>query len=101
MHAHAVRRRVRAYTDGMRTAHEYEDMHHLVDRLPPEGVRRLRLLVAEDPELAQFAEDAESSIQDDKITYRSLSFIGLGASGRSDVSERHDELMKEELNRPL
>jgi hypothetical protein len=29
--------------------------------------------------------------------YTKLSFIGAGASGRSDVSERHDELLAEDF----
>ncbi|GAT70176.1 hypothetical protein PS9374_05856 [Planomonospora sphaerica] len=31
---------------------------------------------------------------------RKPSFIDLGASGRGDVSERHDELLREGLDRP-
>ncbi|MFI7450634.1 hypothetical protein ACIBQX_24280 [Nonomuraea sp. NPDC049714] len=79
----------------MTVAHDYEDMHHLVDRLPPDGVRRLRVLVESDPELARFAE-----VSDSETGRRELSFIGLGASGRSDISERHDELLREGLDRP-
>ncbi|MFC4060879.1 hypothetical protein ACFOWE_21460 [Planomonospora corallina] len=81
----------------MTAAHDYEEMHHLVDRLPPAGVRRLRLLVESDPELAKFAGASGSEHSE---STRNLSFIGLGASGRSDVSERHDELLREELDRP-
>ncbi|MBQ0984849.1 hypothetical protein KBZ10_10045 [Streptomyces sp. F63] len=40
----------------MTAAFDYEDMHHLVDRLTPHQVRRLRLLVTQDEELAQAAE---------------------------------------------
>ncbi|MEU8204741.1 hypothetical protein [Streptosporangium sp. NPDC049046] len=79
----------------MTAAHDYEDMHHLVDRLPPAGVRRLRVLVESDPELARFVEDSGP-----ETVRRGLSFIGLGASGRGDVSERHDELLREGLDRP-
>ncbi|WP_204060528.1 hypothetical protein [Microbispora corallina] len=78
----------------MTAAHDYEEMHHLVDRLPPAGVRRLRLLVEADPELARFVEEGEG-----EDASRRLSFIGLGASGRSDVSERHDEILREGLDR--
>jgi hypothetical protein len=84
----------------MTAAHDYEDMHHLVDRLSPAGVRRLRLLAASDPELAPFVEDDEPLPSGDHAPQRPLSFIGLGASGCSDVSERHDELLKEGLDRP-
>jgi hypothetical protein len=84
----------------MTAAHDYEDMHHLVDRLSPAGIRRLRLLAASDPELAPFVEGGEPSSAEDDVHQRHLSFIGLGASGRSDVSERHDELLEEGLDRP-
>jgi hypothetical protein len=32
-------------------ARDYEDLHHLVDRLTPGQADRLRLLVANDPDL--------------------------------------------------
>lgn len=35
----------RIYTAGVTAARDYEDMHHLVDRLSPRQMRRLRLLV--------------------------------------------------------
>lgn len=84
----------------MAAAHDYEDMHHLVDRLPLAGIRRLRLLVSSDPELAPFVEGGETPSAEIHAHQRHLSFIGLGESGRTDVSERHDELLKEELDRP-
>lgn len=40
----------------MTAADDYEDMHHLVDRLTPTQVRRLRLLVTQDEELSQVAQ---------------------------------------------
>ncbi|WP_411761263.1 hypothetical protein [Streptomyces tunisiensis] len=40
----------------MTAAYDYEDMHHLVDRLTPTQVRRLRLLVTQDEELSQVAQ---------------------------------------------
>ena len=64
-------------------------------------MRRLRLLAAADPELAAFAEDSEPVPAEADVSQRQLSFIGLGASGRSDVSERHDELLEERLDRPM
>jgi hypothetical protein len=68
-------------------------MHHLVDRLPPTGVRRLRVLISSDPELAPFVGDEAA-----ETVIRHLSFIGLGSSGRHDVSERHDELLRDGLD---
>ncbi len=37
-------------------AHDYSDLHDLVDRLPPAKARHLRLLVAADPELSPFVD---------------------------------------------
>jgi hypothetical protein len=42
-------------------AFDYEDMHHLVDRLTPTQVRRLRLLVTQDEELSQVAQTLPES----------------------------------------
>ncbi len=40
----------------MTAARDYDDLHHLVDRLNPRQADRLRVLVASDPELAPAAE---------------------------------------------
>lgn len=81
----------------MTATRDYEDMHHLVDRLPPGQVRRLRTLVESDPELASFSEPSRES---DETPKRTLSFIGLMSTGVGDLSERVDEVIHEELNRP-
>jgi hypothetical protein len=82
----------------MAAAHDYEDLHGLVDRLTPDQARRLRVLVASDPDLARAA------AQDDEATgppsHRHLSIIGIWESGRGDLSERHDEIIRERLKRP-
>ena len=76
-------------------AHDYDDLHHLVDRLSPRQAERLRVLVASDPELAPAAQpEAERAGQ------RRLSVIGILDSGRGDLSERHDEIIRGRLKRP-
>jgi tRNA A37 N6-isopentenylltransferase MiaA len=76
-------------------AHDYDDLHHLVDRLTERQAERLRLLVAADPELATAAEpDNEQAPQ------RRLSITGIWESGRSDLSERHDEIIRGRLKHP-
>jgi hypothetical protein len=40
----------------MTAANDYDDLHHLVDRLTPGQAERLRVLVASDPELSPTAE---------------------------------------------
>ena len=79
----------------MSTAYDHEELHHLVDRLPPAQARRLLVLVESDPELAPYVEhDAEPG------RTRSLSVIGIWESGRADASERHDDYIRERMNRP-
>jgi hypothetical protein len=77
-------------------AHDHDDLHHLVDRLTERQAERLRLLVAADPELASAAEpDSEPAPQQ-----RRLSITGIWESGRGDLSERHDEIIRRRLKHP-
>jgi hypothetical protein len=83
----------------MTAAHDYDDLHHLVDRLSPRQAERLRVLVTSDPELAPAAQpDAEDA--DEAAGHNSLSVIGMWDSGRGDLSERHDEIIRGRLQRP-
>lgn len=77
----------------MTAAHEYDDLHHLVDRLTPRQAERLRVLVAADPELA-----SATGPGSDQATQR-LSIIGIWDSGHGDLSERHDEIIRERMKR--
>ena len=78
----------------MTAAHDYEDLHHLVDRLTPAQAERLRVLVADDPELA-----SATRPESEQVAARGLSIIGIWDSGRSDLSERHDEIIRERMKR--
>jgi hypothetical protein len=75
-------------------AHDYDDLHHLVDRLTERQAERLRALAASDPELAPATEP------EDVQAARRLSIIGIWESGRGDLSERHDEVIRGRLKRP-
>jgi hypothetical protein len=79
----------------MTAANDYDDLHHLVDRLTPGQAERLRVLVASDPELSPTAEP-----ESERAPKRRLSIIGIWESGRGDLSERHDEIIRERLKRP-
>lgn len=79
----------------MTAAHDYDDLHHLVDRLTPGQAERLRVLVASDPELTPTPEPGG-----EQAAQRRLSIIGIWESGRGDLSERHDEIIRERLKRP-
>lgn len=76
----------------MTAADDFDDLHHLVDRLTPRQAARLRLLVAADPELAA-AGKPEAGDQ----STRRPSIIGIWDSGHGDLSERHDEIIRERL----
>jgi hypothetical protein len=79
----------------MTAAHDYDDLHHLVDRLTPRQAERLRVLVASDPELSPVPQS-----EDERAPGRRLSITGIWESGRGDLSERHDEIIRERLKRP-
>ena len=74
-------------------------LHHLVDRLSPRQAERLRVLVASDPELAPAAKP-EAPEGGEQAGPRRLSVIGIWDSGRGDLSERHDEIIRGRLKRP-
>jgi hypothetical protein len=76
-------------------AHDHDDLHHLVDRLTERQAERLRLLVAADPELAPAA-----GPENQDPPQRHLSITGIWESGRGDLSDRHDEIIRGRLKHP-
>lgn len=80
----------------MTAAHDYAELHHLVDRLTPDQARRLRALVDSDPDLAS-ATPPEDDTADE--SQPQLSIVGIWDSGRGDLAERHDEIIRERLKR--
>lgn len=97
----------------MTAAHDYEAIHHLVDRLSPSQVRRLRLLVTEpeqieteDAELRQavrkvvrelgMAQDAAQSPDSFAPRRRSLSFVGT-LDAEPDLGEKSASLVRDGL----
>lgn len=81
----------------MTAAFDYEDMHHLVDRLTPQQVRRLRLLVNQDEELAQVAEALPPhSTEEQSVPEGLLALIGA-VNGPADLAERHDDYIRERM----
>ncbi|MEV1011027.1 hypothetical protein [Streptomyces sp. NPDC049881] len=82
----------------MTAAYDYEDMHHLVDRLTPTQVRRLRLLVTQDEELSQVAQSLSGAEADDEESVPAglLALIG-SVDGPEDLAERHDDYLRERM----
>ena len=81
------------------TAHEYEDLHRLVDRLSPEQVRRLRVLADTDPELHGLLDERSDGFGGDRSPDRLLALAGVWENGPADSAERHDELIRDRLTR--
>lgn len=73
-------------------------MHHLVDRLTPTQVRRLRLLVTQDEELSRVAaaSSEERSHEAEAPPHGLLALIG-SVDGPADFGERHDDHIRERM----
>ncbi|MFF1381778.1 hypothetical protein [Streptomyces sp. NPDC058308] len=80
----------------MTAAEDYDHLRHVLDALPPAKLRHLRVIVDTDPEIAPYVEEAAAEPSAGRF-----SFAGIGDSGRSDLSERHRELVQDgiELDR--
>jgi hypothetical protein len=88
-----------SYTAGVTAAYDYEDMHHLVDRLTPTQVRRLRLLVTQDEELSQVAQAlpaVDANEAEESVPAGLLALIG-SVNGPEDLAERHDDYIRERM----
>jgi hypothetical protein len=80
-------------------AFNYEDMHHLVDRLTPTQVRRLRLLVTQDEELSQVAQSlpaADVDEAEETVPPGLLALIG-SVNGPEDLAEEHDDYIRRRM----
>lgn len=82
----------------MTAAQDYDALHHLVDRLPPRQARRLRVLVAADPELARFTEPADEAAL--AQSRRRLVTTGCISGGPADLAERAEDYLREHFSRP-
>lgn len=87
-----------SYTAEVSVAHDYEDMHHLVDRLTPTQVRRLRLLVTQDEELSQVAQMLPAGDSPEAVAVpEGLRALIGSIDGPSDLAERHDDYIRERM----
>ncbi len=82
----------------MSAAHDYEDLHALVDRLKPHQARQLRAVALR---LVESDEATESDEPELLLRRRRLSFAGTLNSGVRDLAERHEEILSEGLDRPM
>lgn len=93
----------------MTAAHDYEHLHHLVDRLNPAQVRRLRLIITEDEELSRVDKDSSDAppegAEDSAVGEEGLpdDFLALFGSidAPADYAEQHDAYVRERMERHL
>ncbi|WP_282697545.1 hypothetical protein [Streptomyces sp. CC208A] len=87
----------------MTAAQDYEHLHHLVDRLSPSQVRRLRLIITEDEELSRVDRQVPDETEGDDGEGELLpaSFLALSGSieAPADYAERHDDYIRERAER--
>lgn len=87
----------------MTSAHDYEHLHHLVDRLSPTQARRLRLIITEDEELSQVDQQVPEAADEegDEGDLLPDSFLALSGSieAPADYAERHDDYIRERTER--
>ncbi|WP_424534861.1 hypothetical protein ACOZ38_32355 [Sphaerisporangium viridialbum] len=82
----------------MTAAPNYQDLHALVDQLRPDQAQQLRAVALR---LVKSNEDAERLESGRQPRRRRLSFIGTMNSGVGDLAERHEEILRKGLDRPL
>jgi hypothetical protein len=90
----------------------HNELHHLVDRLPPDQARRLLRLVETDPELADYVPDTAAAVNDEiehnshegqsggQEPRRRISFAGIFDAGPADLAERAEDYLHEHFDRP-
>lgn len=72
-------------------------MHHLVDRLTPTQVRRLRLLVTQDEELSQAAGALPPRPDEEQLVPEGLLALIGAVNGPVDLAERHDDYIRQRM----
>lgn len=95
----------------MTTVRERDELHRLIDRLTPGQARHLLTLAKADPALAAATEEAEPlpvlratgphaepGPEGDALRLFD-SFVGIMDSGRGDLAERHEEIIREGIDR--
>jgi hypothetical protein len=73
-------------------AHNYEDLHRLLDRLTPEHAQELRTHA-----LRLVDEQEEAPAPPERSVPRDLSFIGI-IHAESDLAERSEDILRDELD---
>ncbi|OPG12158.1 hypothetical protein [Microbispora sp. GKU 823] len=84
----------------------HNELHHLVDQLPPDQARRLLRLVETDPELADYIPETlkphgQESPLPTRKSRRRIAFAGILDDGPADLAERAEDYLREHFTRPV
>jgi hypothetical protein len=86
----------------MSVAHDYSQMHCLVDRLRPDQLRRLLRLVERDPGFAVNSDEtAKADRRDEADGLSRPAIVGIFDSGQGNLSEQVDEHTARRFNHPV
>ncbi|MEV4455527.1 hypothetical protein [Microbispora sp. NPDC049633] len=86
----------------------HNELHHLVDQLPPDQARRLLRLVETDPELTHYIPETRQLCDRDREglvpireARRRISFAGILDDGPADLAECAEDYLREHFTRPV
>ncbi|MFE9724696.1 hypothetical protein ACFYQ5_14185 [Streptomyces sp. NPDC005794] len=93
----------------MTAAHDYEHLHHLMDRLSPRQVKRLRLIITQDDELSEVDQQIPSAAGEGGAETKGemagdvlpdgLRALFGSISAPADYAERHDDYIRARMER--
>ncbi|MEV5493035.1 hypothetical protein AB0L47_34540 [Streptomyces bobili] len=88
----------------MTAARDYEDVRYALEHLSPLQVRRLRLIISQDEELAEALpereDEADGEVESDEISPGLRALFG-SIHAPSDFGENHDHYTRERMERRL
>ena len=84
----------------MTAARDYEDVRYALEHLSPLQVRRLRLIISQDEELAEALPEREDEAESDEVSPGLRALFG-SIHAPSDFGENHDHYTRERMERRL
>ncbi|MCP3820570.1 hypothetical protein NLX86_21470 [Streptomyces sp. A3M-1-3] len=84
----------------MTAARDFEDLRYALEHFSPQQARRLRLIISQDEELAEALPERHETPEDEgSVPDDILALIGSVDTGRTDAAERHDDYIRERMQR--
>jgi len=87
------------YTLSRDRAHEYDDLHRLVNRLTPGQARALRAVALELVETDSSQSETAAAARSEEGRRRRLSFVGI-MDAEPDLAERSEDILRAAFRNP-